>query len=130
MDIDKVITSIPVDRTASIVTSKGFNFQSNKKILNADQSMPIEIQSIPRHVVEDLTGVKRGRLTVVGYSRNNKGRWVVRCDCGIYTLRRHKSIKNEQNDVDRCEACRETLYFRRRQFRLETGRYIETKELE
>lgn len=57
----------------------------------------------------DLTGQRRGALTVVGYfgpGRNSKGgsRWIVRCECGLYSIRRGRTIKRKNMD-DYCSAC-------------------------
>lgn len=73
---------------------------------------------------EDLTGIKIGRLQVVGLYKNqpririgNKHKktyykWVVRCKCGRYEIRTHKTINKllrngYKHDTKRvaCEEC-------------------------
>jgi hypothetical protein len=57
-----------------------------------------------------LVGTKFGRFVVVGLldgpKRSLGARWVVRCTCGTYETRVAKSIRNPENQVDRCQECR------------------------
>ena len=64
-----------------------------------------------------MTGFKFGRFTVVGMALNTPHRWVVRCICGIYTMRKLKSIRNPNNNQDRCERCRQLAYLKRSDLR-------------
>lgn len=88
-----------VDRTAARVTSSGEHYEPVVGKGNAhDSDLPIATAPVPANV-KDLTGTKLGRLTVIGYhsvtryngARKNKHvrrKWVVRCDCGRYSIRR------------------------------------------
>ena len=65
---------------------------------------------IPKYLKEtktfkDLTGIRFGRMTVVGYSDIIPKRWVCRCDCSAYELRSAKAIRNKEN-FDMCYECR------------------------
>lgn len=58
----------------------------------------------------DLTGRRFGRLTVIALKAKDPSdgkcaptRWVCRCDCGNYTLRRHNKIAKKGPDAE--EAC-------------------------
>lgn len=50
----------------------------------------------PIHQVEDLTGKKFGRLTVISYAgrKNNKTYWNCSCECGNTTVADAYSLKN------------------------------------
>jgi len=64
----------------------------------------------------DLTGIKFGRLTVVGMvkmeqtelspDKKTGGRWAVRCACGFYEMRTAKAVKNPKNSEDACQDCK------------------------
>lgn len=58
------------------------------------------IKSTPKST-HDLTGLEKGKLTVIGLLDKDKisitrtqkqGWWVVKCDCGIYEIRRSRSL--------------------------------------
>lgn len=100
----------PVDMQASKVFAKGIQYEMRGKILNFHSEIcpPVRIKSLQRETKTfcNLKGVRFGRFTVVGLSRDVKARWVVRCACGTYEMRTAKAIKNELNTVDCCEKCR------------------------
>ncbi len=76
----------------------------------------------------DLTGMTRGKLTVIGLAAMNKGLWVCRCVCGYYTLRNAKAIKNECNQQDMCDRCRHVVYLRRSSHFRQTGQDKDIQE--
>ena len=122
----------PVNKTAAIVTSKGFEYVSSKLIRIKESKNPIKLKKIPDSYFlsdsfNDLTGRRRGRLTVLGLSAVGKG-WVVRCDCGVYTIRKAKAILNENNEQDRCEECRHLAHLKRNEYRLRTGKCKDINE--
>jgi hypothetical protein len=61
----------------------------------------------------DFTGHTIGRFTVIGLSRDDHSRWVVRCSCGQYELRSAKSLRNPNNTGDCCLACRHAFTIKR-----------------
>lgn len=110
---DKVISSTPINRQASLSVSKGFEYSPNKKITVKEwDTVPALKKVIGGNL--DLTGNKVGRLTVVGLLDAVKGQhgatWVCRCQCGKYTSRKAKAIQNPNNTDDRCEQCRHVKY--------------------
>jgi hypothetical protein len=111
----------PINKTAALVLSSGVNYVSPKVIQNADRQTPIETRPLPKGVI-NLTGLVVGRLTVIGLSKESKGCWVVRCACGIFTLRRAKALKNARNHWDRCEECRHLAYLKRTEHWRRTGK--------
>ena len=113
----------PVDRTAARVAGKGEHYESKKKITQRHWDVPPPMRQVsPKDLIDNLIGIKFGRLTVLGLYTEASGLWVVRCACGDYETRRTKSIKNPNNDQDRCENCRETVHLRRQAEFLATGK--------
>lgn len=91
---------------------------------------PIRTKPVPDNI-EDLTGHKRGALTVVGYygdHRDGHHRWVVRCDCGCFTVRRARTLKRANMD-DYCWGCNMDRAASRREFHAQHGRYPDYFEL-
>ena len=111
-----------INKTASIVTSKGVDFKPRKKVLVVESDNPLPISGEDK----ELTGKRRGRLTVigkaVGYGAGSNRRLVCRCDCGKYVIRKPKSIRNENNNQDRCEHCRHLAYLKRKEHFRRTGK--------
>lgn len=118
---------VPVNKTAALVTGRGVHYTPKKKIQTADQITPIPTRPV-RHGV-DLSGTRQGRLTVIGLAHRVKGRWVVRCDCGVYTLRTAKAISNPANNQDRCEHCRHLAQVKRSYHWRKTGKDKDWGEL-
>jgi hypothetical protein len=75
----------------------------NEKIINMQELTNGNTQSCgckihePSHQLEDLTGQKFGRLIVINRaenSRNNRVRWLCKCDCGKETITASSNLKN------------------------------------
>jgi hypothetical protein len=108
---------MPFDKTASMVTSRGEHFEWAPPQNVIHSETPIRLRpATPREVLDpgyvDLTGTKVGRLSVMGiaaFSGQEKRRWVVRCQCGDYEIRRAKFIKaclrGDQRDKATCFEC-------------------------
>ena len=118
---------IPVDRVAARVTRGGVHYEPNKKILTADSDLPILTTRNPKDV-PDLTGTKFGHFTVLGWFLDGNG-WVVKCVCGIYSIRKTRAVLNPRNNLDRCERCRHLLFLRRENHWRVHGRDISPEEL-
>jgi len=114
----------PINRTARLVVSRGYHFDSRK--INGSAVYETPPVSVPRPIgVPDLAGKRIGRMTAVAYlGRKRKftasgyGKtiyyWSVRCDCGLYSVRRHRAILRPSNqDRDACERCRHLIYLQR-----------------
>jgi len=100
----------PINKLAALVFSKGtkVNEREIPETIKCSQIQP-ETKKVPyltKQSGDDLTGVKQGKLTVIGLDKIKKGIWVVRCYCGNYAHRSAKAIKNKENRGDRCEYCR------------------------
>lgn len=109
--IDDWHARTPIDGNAAGVLRGGAHFVSKKKIQTADQETPHATKPLPRDV-PDLRGRVCGWLTVVGLSADVRKKWVVRCVCGMYTLRTTKAIRNPANSADKCEQCRQVEFLR------------------
>ncbi len=118
--MDKILTSVPINKTAAVVLSKGEHFTPNKRIANLDSELPIPVKKIPKEA-QNILGHKNGRLTVIGFAKDFNGRWVVRCDCGRYTVRSKKALMNPANVDDCCEHCRHLKFLQREQKRKANG---------
>lgn len=85
-----------------------------------DSSNPLPLSPLPSDI-ENLTGRKCGWLTVVGYhgfktkcsGRTVIHKWVVRCVCGTYSIRKGQSIRRDSNPNQACERCERIQKLRR-----------------
>ena len=118
---------VPVDRVAARVTRGGINYTPNKKILTDDSDLPLPTIPNPSSV-HDLSGHKFGRFVVTGWFAGG-GKWVVKCNCGIYTTRKTKAVTNPNNKQDRCERCRHLAFLRREEHWRIHGKDINIDEL-
>lgn len=123
-----------IDRMAARVTQPGPKYAALKPLkgnpVNPDQDVPFEM-SDPPCSLENLVGVRRGSLTVVGYATwrgtsksESPHRWCCRCVCGRYTLRKGKALRNERNTTDACDRCRELHFLKRQQKQIDGGEYV------
>lgn len=98
----------PVDRTARRVCSEGIHFSVDPKYLasiRSDTPLPITTRR-PHYDTVDLTGKVFGRLMVVGlFDSPRKIRWVVRCVCGSYELRRSRALRVSLPEKLMCSSC-------------------------
>lgn len=115
----EIVKRRPIDRASAMVTSKGVTYTPSFK-----EGTPTDFETCPEMMpwsktrniphADQLTGMVRGRLTVVGKSVIKKF-WVCRCSCGKFTLRSAKAIKNPRNDKDGCRECCQINYLQRQQ---------------
>jgi hypothetical protein len=100
----------PIDRLARDVTSGGVHFTRDEKQDPRDQRQPYPTRPVPLVsggvVAASLVGKRYGRMQIIGLARDVAKRWVVRCSCGMYALRRFASITNSSNNNDCCGQCR------------------------
>ncbi len=128
----RIITSRPADRVASRVTQPGPKGLESKKRPSGDgtQAMPWPMRAVPANV-PDLTGRVSGFLTVVGLSHfignstnGSPARWVCRCICGYYVIRKPKTIRRQRDECDACDRCRELQFLKRQQAEIASGEYV------
>lgn len=130
VDFDSVAPLMPSDKVAGRVSSKGehFDFAPTHpgKVHSAEPLLtrrPTEAElTLPTYT--DLTGIKIGRLSVLGVAAEITGngqKWVVRCVCGLYETRKAKYIKacasgNNPGDTEpMCDCCSYTRRLQRGQ---------------
>lgn len=102
----------PINKTAALVVGRGEHFEpsvDNSTRVHSD--VPLRLKkpgkaALANPSYEDLTGLKKGRVTVMGLSADVPKRWVVRCACGAYEFRTARKLKRE-NDEDMCAFCNE-----------------------
>lgn len=112
--------STPINKTAALVTSNGtrFNHELTDHAKTLYWQAPREMTSYDE-VLVDLTGVKFGRFTVIGFLGGKS--WQVRCSCGLYASRRRKAILNPKNSIDACKECMNMAYIKRNYHYQKTG---------
>jgi hypothetical protein len=104
---DQIAASAPQDAVAARVTSSGEHYEP---VLDLENRFHTDIcprlkrvdRMTPEQAVvaAELVGLVVGRLTVIGAMRANAvdlksdgTRWVVRCSCGRYEIRRSKGLR-------------------------------------
>jgi hypothetical protein len=103
----------PINALAARVTKPGIHFKPYSKPSCYDvRDVQPQLKTWAESTGSDLTGRKFGRFTVVGYSAEKSGRWVVKCQCGNYEFRRSRSVTNPANDLDMCQDCRATHFIK------------------
>jgi hypothetical protein len=105
------INFLPINKTAGLVVSSGFEFEPIKTFENVYKDIP---EIIPFE--SDKIGFKFGRLTVIGKHHGKK--WVCRCICGNYLLCGGKRISNAKNNISlhersMCNECDYLIYIKR-----------------
>lgn len=118
--MEEIAKRSPIDKTAALVVSRGVQYESGKVILTEESIAPFPMKKTPADTM-CLIGVRRCRLVVLGMAADRKGKWVCRCDCGMYVLRKSKALRNEAN-MDRCEECRQLSHLKRQEEFLRLGR--------
>ncbi len=108
-DLDRIIASRAVDKTAARVTGKGEHWEPRKRLIqpcDAWRDTPLPTFPVPPDAPR-LVGLKAGRLTVVGYGGKGAGkaRWVVRCACGAYGHQSAKSLRAPDAARRACPHC-------------------------
>ena len=110
-DVDR----IAVDRTTLRVVSPGTRYELPDGTIpetHVHSQIPLPVRKphkteIYQPEFKDLTGDIIGHLKVIGLTADYQKRWVVRCCCGIYEIRRAKVLKNySKNYPDKCFYCR------------------------
>lgn len=130
-DFDITRYEVPVDKKAAMVVSKGFQYKPKKNVRDLDSDYPIPVRALPDNNpnFQDLTGFRFGRLRVIGLAKDYKQKWVCRCDCGKYTLRKSKAVKNPENYGDRCDLCQHHAFLIKTRRWKETGKDLDQRDV-
>ncbi|OCJ05302.1 hypothetical protein A6U87_14965 [Rhizobium sp. AC44/96] len=128
VDMYAVAPLLPGDKVAGRVAARGEHFEWSPPERQIHSSEPLALRApspAERSVFSfvDLTGIKAGRLTVLGIAADlylsSGQRWVVRCVCGAYEVRRAKYLKScaagekTGDDEPMCSACSYTRKLQR-----------------
>lgn len=127
----------PVNATAAKVVAKGegFDFKQDSTIVCSPLPLPTEpipdlLRNTPAFI--DFTGLKIGRLTVIGLSSkkiSKHARWVCKCVCGNYCLRKSKTLKAPPDQVIQvCAQCQLLAAHKVKELTRRTGQTTRTKE--
>ena len=116
----------PINKNAAMAISGGYSFNPNRRVTQVESDNPLKTTgTISAHW--DLTGMRAGRLTVVGkqpkIGKRGGGKWVCRCDCGRYVVRKAKSIKENIGGM-RCDECDYLRGMKSKAHFLKTGVYL------
>ena len=109
MNREKLLQNpLPMDRVAArVVFGKGEHWTPVHKSPNEGWDAPPPAEAAMPPWATDLTGMRRGHITALRYHRTNKNngpKWLVRCDCGRYELRRAATwLKTAAFDA--CQQC-------------------------
>lgn len=112
---------IPIDRVARRVFGDGEHWEPpmtrNAQPFVRTWDNPPECNPLPSHA-HDYSGIRRGRMVAFRYFESQK--WLCRCDCGAYEIRRIKKWVDHFNAYDACARCDEKHF-------VTTGRYLVSK---
>ncbi len=101
----------PVNKMSALVLSQTEEIEPEYKINRVHSLERLPTTQFLGKKEHDLTGMKKGTLTVVGVFLKQNGkavgntRWVVLCACGYYEVRSTRGLKNEKNTLDCCTRC-------------------------
>jgi hypothetical protein len=110
MDFDRIASSAPINRDAAVAFGgSGEHYQPKPGSLEPIWDVPPKLKAPPADAPQ-LVGLRKGNLTVLGMWADNPlsghiGKWVVRCVCGNYTIRKSRALRNPENIDDMCSHC-------------------------
>lgn len=123
---------IPVNATASRVMSRGEHFEYRPHADSSDSDLPLPTRQLTDELranpaFRDLTGLAVGRLKVIGLSEKPK-RWVCRCSCGRYVLRKAVALISGTAASAPCDQCYLLAISKKRDLVRRTGKIRSTEE--
>ena len=120
MKLDEL--SKPIDKQTTIVISPNVkNWFIPKKRIGSQfiSKIPISTIRFKDHAKTgiDLTNKRIGRFTVIGFlgKKNKKkpGNWLVKCDCGLYTIKNSKTLRLQKDKESKmCLYCEHLEYLK------------------
>lgn len=124
-DLDAIVASVPLDKTAARVMGKGVHYEREMK--PAPTQVRASVDPLPTassaliaglDVYKELVGNTFGRWRVIGFAanqgtQNSNATWVVKCSCGRYEHRKAKAIRRAPMTGDCCAECRNLQYIKR-----------------
>ena len=112
----------PVNATAGRVVAQGESYEFPVTSIIYDSPTPLETWTPIDPYWKDLSGLKIGRLLVIGFSRDFKGKWVCRCACGTYCVRSKKALTSTTHQPLPCHQCYRLAVKRKSDFFKRTGK--------
>lgn len=122
----------PVNRQAGVVISDGIHYEPKVNLaVTHDRRVAYEVRPLTQlpENVRHFIGARFGHLQVIGLAATKKGLWVVRCSCGVYTLRRAPAIRNLKNINDACAACSLLLRLKTKELQHRTGKDLNATDV-
>ena len=118
----------PINSTAAAVTSNGqhHEYKATHLIYDSPFPMPTWLPGNPNFI--DMTGQRFGRLTVFGYSKEFPHKWVCRCACGMYCIRKTKALTSTTHPVIPCHQCYRLAAKKKSEYFKATGRDSEISQ--
>lgn len=102
--IERIIKSVPIDRTAGQVVSRGEQYRQPDFDAFLSDVRPATKPLPPNS--PNVVGARFGRLQVVGLSADFHKRWVVRCSCSYYAIRTLTALRKGKGDCAlMCDKC-------------------------
>jgi len=105
----------PINKTAALVTSKSSdNYRHCANNIGDRSDLPIPTKEATKEQrfspdFIDFTSMVIGRLVVVGLLKSNKkrpiARWVVKCCCGMYEMRKATVLAKGDLGKSMCQEC-------------------------
>jgi hypothetical protein len=123
---------IPVNSTAGRVMARGTHFEYKANENSSDSDLPLPTREIDEAVASNpsfvnLSGMVIGRLKVVGLS-TKKRRWVCRCSCGRYVLRKALALTSGSAASAPCDQCYLLALAKKHDLLRRTGKIRNTEE--
>lgn len=119
---DRVFSASPLTKEAALGSTNSYDKRELPRNPDASEwdapppfRSPNKVEMAQSNFL-DLTGTKKGRLMVMGILKNNETqsqKWLCRCACGKFVVRKAKAIKNPNNDQDACVECQHMQQVRR-----------------
>jgi len=115
-DYEKIIISVPVNKTASKVMQKGNHFDIKTGSIY-HSSVPLKTIKFSGPKEFDLTNKKIGSFIVIGYlgktckNKIKTGRWLVKCKCEMYESWSGKALRNKSS-IKKCKECLKMYYLK------------------
>lgn len=122
----KPCNALPINATAARVISRGEHFEYRAMASEVCSALPLPMKDNPPEL-EDFTGKKLGRLTVIGRFDGPKNRWVCRCSCGNFCIRLAKTLSKAPAD-SACVQCYLLAVSKRQEYLRRTGKERHTRE--
>ena len=124
-----------VNKNTAMAVSGGTNYEPNyrrdvsKSLFKIKPILPEPPIINAAHIKEQsekYIGERRSRLVVFGWWGSG-GRWLCRCDCGYYTIRKITFLKNKQF-FDACPECMHVVKQKLRHHWLRTGEKLSEED--